>query len=364
MLDALTRCPRRASEAPWAKARAKPAAPPRGSPKVLRLGRTAEHGSSRTSRTAQPLFLAVLLLFGIVVLTAPSGALEPRAHAVPGMVRIVPTAVSVSLTEETALPAEGPFPAPPSRCGSVVIAVESSVPHWAVAAELDPFQGPEEPLPLDRVRIAFIGGPAGSLPFVPGTVVAAGSGPAPIPDATFRLEIQPQWMDAPGSYTSQLRLTPLATSDPVALGTPAEGVAPAGPPQSVTVEFEVPAVMSVSSEGGGFSLRAEMSEGTFYVTPDLTVVVSTNRRDWQVHLEGSSFTDGKREIPLARLRWSPVGPRGVVADWTRLTDSDVLLAGQGRRGQFRQQFRLALDVTKSDPAGSFGADLRLVGTGQ
>jgi hypothetical protein len=294
----------------------------------------------------------------------------PLAQPVPlggpgtGLVRIVPSSGSLSLTEEIPSP-EGAFVAPPSRRASIVFAVEAPVPHWAVAAEMDPLVGPEGPLASDRVRIGFPGSPDASVPFVSGAVIAIGTGPAPVPDVTFTLEIRPVWNDAPGVYTTQLRLIPLATGQALTPGTGTAGIAPAGPPQSISVSCEIPELMRVASEGSGFSLHAEAAAGTFYVQPDLTIVVATNRSNWQVRLEGSPFVnDAKREIPFDRLRWAPVGARGEIGEWSALAQSNVLLAGAGRRGLYRQQVRLAMDVTKADPAGSFGANLQLVGNGE
>jgi hypothetical protein len=77
-------------------------------------------------------------------------------------------------------------------------------------------------------------------------------------------------------------------------------------------------------------------------------------------LEGSPFRSEEYEIPLDRVLWSKVNAKGEAHSWTSLADSNVLLAGENRRGIFREVFRLALQVTLRDHAGEYGANLQLV----
>ncbi|RPJ40263.1 MAG: hypothetical protein EHM19_13960 [Candidatus Latescibacterota bacterium] len=249
---------------------------------------------------------------------------------------------------------------PPGCSGALVFSVESPLPDWGVAADLDGFSGPDGPISPGRVFVkpAFPG--AEPVPFVGGVVIATGHGPAPAIGLEMRVGLQPEWVESPGPHEGSFRLVPFV---PGGGGMEGDLGTYLGPEKIVTASGQILELTWIASSAEGFHVRADAGSGRFVVEPDLEIVVATNALSWLVRVEGDGFVSDDGEIPLARLAWARLDAQGLPGPWIPLGENGLLLEGTEGRGVHPAAFRFAVDITMGDRAGDYSASLRLVGSG-
>jgi hypothetical protein len=304
---------------------------------------------------------SVRLAFALVAAWSASAFAQAPPPGPPAvLILIIPGSAAIAMVEEDVPEGEG-MTRPPGCAGSLTFAVESPLPDWGVAAELDGFGGPEGGLDPARVFVKPSDEAAPFVPFLDRVIVVTGHGPAPAIDLRITLALRPEWEGAPGSYAGSIRLIPFV---PGPDGSDDSDLFPfLGPECAVGASGSIPELTWVDVSGGLFHVRADVGEGRFFVEPDLELVVATNASYWEVRLEGQGFVSGEVTIPLSRLLWTRLDPAGEPGPWNPLGENGLLLTGAEGRGVHPAAFRFAVEITMGDQAGDYSADLHLVGSG-
>lgn len=248
----------------------------------------------------------------------------------------------------------------PAMMAVCPISISSPLPEWSVRVRLVAMQGPEGPLPPERITLQ----PADGSGVQGGASMwIIGHGPVPVRDLELKITVRPEWEDSPGAYKGILEI----------LGVP-------GPPDeqvdgqrwdpgwkgqeiAVPVSTEIPGMIMVGAAEGEYRLSGGTGLGRFTLEPDIHVRIASNLAQWDVRLDGSPFRSGSNEVPLDRVEWAWVGPDGAPGDWTSLQESNLLLSGRKGRGCFDETLRLSLFVRLSDSAGDYRSQIRLAGSG-
>jgi hypothetical protein len=326
---------------------------------------TATPGGAVARTDASPLirflFVAVLVLSFAPAFPhiCPAEAAQPPdgegSVPPPIAIWIIPETQSVVLDSERGLPTADGVPVLPALEGVAVFTVHSPLPEWGVAVEFDPLAGSGSDLSIGQVSVSSQETGGEFVPVADRPIVARGTGPQPAEGLSVRIQVRPAWTDVPGPCHGILYLRPV----------PPVGAEPGsieGTSVGVPVEMTIGGLTAVVTTDTEFRIGGGPGPGRYVLEPDLGVVVASNEAEWKLRVDGTAFTSGESEIPLERAEWSRLGPDGEPSAWTALGDESVLMAGYGERGVFHATFRMGLDITAADRAGSYVCRLMLVGS--
>ena len=319
----------------------------------------------RKNRLAYPLLLFILP--GLMVLSAPPATgqdarISPPLRGTP-TISLIPSASSIVLSPGTPdgvnrLPGFHPF----QGYARFDLRVQSAMPTWGATLAVSSIDGPEGPVPADRL---WVRSTSTGNEFVPakGLVpVVTGDYRQPVKDEPVEVLFRPAWNDPAGIYRFKLFLNPFDPGSARAGG--GNLVGPRGgrePGSEISGEYKNHQVVLISIEDTEIHFEILPGPGVYESDDDIALKIWTNAEAWRVDCEATALKSGQNEIPLDRLRWERIDEYGRTVQAGNMATNPTILSGYGRVEALETKLRFKVDILPADIAGSYQGTLSLVG---